>query len=70
LYKYETWYLIQSEEHRLRVFWNWVLTSSGPKGEGITGHEEICIMRSFIRVIGVDSRILLKLILKEQGVRA
>jgi hypothetical protein len=38
LYGYETWYLIVSEEHRLRLFENKVLRRiSGPNKEAVTG---------------------------------
>jgi len=38
LYRYETWSLILREEHRLRVFENWVLRRIfGPKRDEITG---------------------------------
>jgi hypothetical protein len=40
LYGCETWYLTTREEHRLRVFENWVLRRIfGPKGDEVTGEQ-------------------------------
>jgi hypothetical protein len=45
----ETWSLILTEEHRLRVFENRDLRGiSGPKRNEVKGERRICITRSFI----------------------
>jgi hypothetical protein len=47
LYGCETWSLTLREEHRLRVFENWVLRRVfGPKRDETTGKGESYIMRS------------------------
>jgi hypothetical protein len=49
LYGSETWSLILTEEHRLRMFENRVLRRIfGPKRDEVTGVGENCIMSSFI----------------------
>jgi hypothetical protein len=60
LYECEIWSPILREEHKLRVFENWVLRRmSGPKRDGVTGewrklhNEELCDLYSSPSIIRI-----------------